>query len=148
MNNTISKCDFITLLEDTIDSGKDFSFTPTGTSMLPMLNGTTDTVMLTKKPSRLKKYDVALYIRRRDNALVLHRVVKLSGDSYTMSGDSQYYYDYDIAHNDVLAVMKSFTRASKCYTSSSFSYQCYIKIMLIKKYTRIFISKVYHKLFK
>lgn len=148
MSNTISKNDFVLVLNETFSEGKDFSFNPTGDSMKPMLNGTTDSVVLTKKGDRLKKYDVAMYHRRRDNALVLHRVVKVTGKSYTMSGDNQYYFDYDIKYSDVLAVVKSFKRKGKSVSVTSVSYRFYSYFILIKKHTRIFISKIYHKIFK
>ncbi len=116
--------------------------------MKPMLNGTTDKVVLTKKSGKLNKYDVALYIRRSDNALVLHRVVKITNSGYTMSGDSQYYFDFGVPHSDVLAVMKSFTHNSKVYKTTSFGYRMYSRIILFKKYSRNLISKIYHKIFK
>lgn len=116
--------------------------------MKPMLNGTTDSVVLTKKPDKLNKYDVALYIRKRDNSLVLHRVVKVNDSGYTMSGDNQYFFDYDISHSDVLAVVKSFSHNSKVYDNSLLVYKFYTRIMLFKKYIRISLSKIYHKIFK
>ncbi|MBQ2971716.1 MAG: S24/S26 family peptidase [Ruminococcus sp.] len=148
MSNKISKDDFVILLKETFALGKDFSFSPTGDSMKPMLNGTTDTVVLTKKGEKLKKYDVAMYHRRRDNALVLHRVVKVTAESYIMSGDNQYYFDYDITHSDVLAVVKSFNRKGKNISVRAVSYRIYIQLMLLKKYSRILFSKIYHKFFR
>ncbi len=148
MSNTISKDDFVALLNETLAFGKDFSFNPTGDSMKPMLNGTTDTVVLAKKGDRLKKHDVAMYLRRSDSALVLHRVVKVTGDSYTFSGDNQYYFDYDVKHSDVLAVMKSFTKNGKTVSVNSVLYRIYYRLILIKKYIHIFISKIYHMIFK
>lgn len=116
--------------------------------MKPMLNGTTDTVLLTKKPEKLNKYDVALYVRRSDNALVLHRVVTVNDESYTMSGDNQYYFDFDIRHDDVLAVVKSFVHNSKTYSVKSLRFIIYSRVILVKKYIRLFISKIYHKVLK
>lgn len=148
MNNTVCTEDFILLLKDALDKGQDFSFNPTGSSMKPMLNGVDDTVVLTKAFDKLIKYDVALFVRRSDNALVLHRVVKVTGDSYTMSGDSQYFFDENVAHSDILAVMKSFVRSQKPVSVTDFSYRFYCRKMLIKKYIHIFFSKLYHKIFK
>ena len=142
MKNKVTKAEFVELLEEALSQGKDFSFTPTGSSMLPMLNGVDDTVVLTNKPVRLKKYDVVFYKRRRDNALVLHRVIRVTGDSYTMSGDSQRYFDENIAYSDVLAVMKSFTHNSKTVSANTFAYKLYSRYILVKKYVRILYSKI------
>ena len=148
MSNTISKADFLSVLDDTFSVGKTFAFTPTGDSMKPMLNGTTDTVLLSQKPQKLKKYDVVFYRRKKDDALILHRIVKVCGDMYTMSGDSQYYFDKDIHYDDIFAVMVSFTHNNKRYLCTDFLYKCYSRIILIKKYTRIFFSKLYHRIIK
>lgn len=148
MNSVISNDDFVAVLNDSFSAGSDFVFNPTGDSMKPMLNGVTDTVLLTKKPNKLKKYDVVLYRRKKDSALVLHRIVKITGDStYILSGDSQYYFD-TVHYNDVLATIKSFNRGSKTVSVNSFTYKFYSRIILAKKYTHIFISKLYHKIFK
>lgn len=142
LNSNISKSAFITLLKDTVDNGKDFCFTPGGSSMQPLINGKTDTVTLTKKPTRLKKHDIALYIRRKDNALILHRVARVVNDTYTFSGDNQYYYDEGVPYSDILAVVKSVTRNGKPLSVKALSYNICFRIILIKKYIKIFIHKL------
>ncbi len=145
----ISDVDLLIVLEDTFSRGQSVSFTPTGSSMLPMLDGTTDTVVLSQKPSALRKYDVVLYRRKSDNALMLHRIVKVIGDSlYCMSGDNQYYFDTDVHYDDIFAVVTSFTHHGKHYDSTSLIYHCYIYIILTKKKIRLFLSKIYHMIFK
>ena len=148
MSNVISSDDFVAVLSDAFDSGSDFSFSPTGVSMQPMLNGSTDTVVLTKKSQKLNKYDVVFFRRSDDNAIVLHRIVKVIDDStYLVSGDSQYHFE-TVNHDDIFAVLKSFTHNGKVVTTDSFCYKVYCRIILIKKYTRLFLSKMYHKIFK
>ena len=55
LKNKVTKTEFVELLDEALSQGKDFSFTPTGSSMLPMLDGVNDTVTLTRKPKKLKK---------------------------------------------------------------------------------------------
>lgn len=148
LNNKVTKAEFVELLNEALSQEKDFTFTPTGSSMLPMLDGVNDTVTLTSKPEKLRKYDVVFYKRRRDNGLVLHRVIKVVGNSYTMSGDSQRYFDENIPYDDILAVMKCFTHNSKVITANSFSYKIYSRYILIKKYIRIIYSKIAKKIKK
>lgn len=149
MNSFISDSDFLALLTETLDAGKTFVFTPTGDSMKPMLNGSTDTVTLCKKPETLKKHDVVLFTRKTDGALILHRIVKVIGDRcYTLSGDSQFYFDTDVDYDSIHAVVVSHTHNGKVISSSDLSYRLYITIILLKKYTHIFFSKIYHSIFK
>lgn len=117
--------------------------------MKPMLNGTTDSVVLTSKPEKLKKYDVVFFRRKSDKALVLHRIVKCADDgTFVISGDSQYYFDRDVSYDDIYAVLKSFIHNGKKVATTDFTYCVYSRLILIWKYSRIFVSKLYHKIFK
>ena len=68
MNSSISPNDFVELMQDCFSRGQTITFTPSGNSMLPMLDGKSDMVTFSPAPKRLKKYDVALY-RRNGNSL-------------------------------------------------------------------------------
>ncbi len=148
MSERISNREFLAVMQEAFSRGQQLKFTPSGTSMLPMLDGMNDTVTFAEKPERLKKYDVAFY-QRNNGQLVLHRVVKLCGDgSYVFSGDNQYYYEPGIRDENILALMVAFTHGDKEHTTDDFSYRLYIHRMMLKKRLRIFAVKVYHKLFK
>ena len=117
--------------------------------MLPMLDGKKDKVTFSEKPDKLKKYDVAFYVRRKTNQLVLHRMIGFTKDGgYIFSGDNQYFYEYGIGDEDVLALMTSFIHKGKQYSVTDFSYRFYIRLMMLKKRLRRFASKIYHKIFK
>ena len=108
-----------------------------------MLDGREDTVTFSPKPERLKKFDVAFYCRPTSGQLVLHRMVAFDkSGGYVFSGDGQYYYEYGITDNDVLALMTSFTRKGKTYKLSDLSYRLYIRRMMLKKRLRILLGKV------
>ena len=137
MSDHIIKEDFLFLLNETFDKGEDLLFIPTGNGMKPMLNGTTDSVVLTKKNESINLYDVVLYIRPADGSLVLHRVIKVNDDnSYVISGDSFDVCDNQIIYDDIIAVMKSFKHKNTTYTLDSRIYKMYIKIIRIKNYFR------------
>ena len=134
-------------MQESFARGQKVTFTPTGSSMLPMLDGKTDMVTFSPKPDHLKKYDVAFYARRKTNQLVLHRMIGYtkSGD-YIFCGDNQYYYEYGIEDADVLALMTSFTHKDKEYRVTDISYRFYIRRMMLKKHLHRFASKIYHRL--
>ncbi len=91
-------------IESVLDEHGIYSFFPKGTSMLPLIVQGHDNVTVVKKTERLKKYDVALY--RRDNGMyVLHRVVQVKPDGYTMCGDHQFEYEYGVREDQVIGVM-------------------------------------------
>ncbi|MEE3491372.1 S24/S26 family peptidase [Ruminococcus sp.] len=149
MSEFISSADFLAVMQESFERGQELIFTPSGSSMLPMLDGKNDKVTFSKKPDQLKKYDVAFYVRRKTNQLVLHRMVGFTKDgAYIFSGDNQYYYEYGVGDDDVLALMTSFTHNGKTYRTSDLSYRFYIRRMMLKKRLRRFASMIYHKIFK
>lgn len=145
MSEKIASADFVDLMQECFSRGLDVTFTPSGTSMLPMLDGRTDMVTLSPKPQRLKKYDVAFYQRQKTGQLVMHRMVGFTkSGGYIFCGDNQYAYEYGVEHDDVLALMTSFTHRGKKRDVNAFSYRLYIHRMMLKKRSRKFISKAYH----
>lgn len=149
MNDIISSADFVEVMNECFQRGQCLTFTPSGVSMLPMLGGKNDNVTLSPKPERLKKYDVALYIRPKTNQLVLHRMIGFTNSGeYIFSGDNQYYYEYGVGDEKVLALMTAFRHDGKAFSPDDFLYKLYIRRMMLKKRLRIFAGRVYRAVFK
>ena len=147
MSEYITPSEFLQVLSECFERGQEFIFTPSGASMLPMLDGKNDTVTFSPKPDKLKRYDVAFYIRRRTDQLVLHRMIGLADDGgYIFCGDNQYDYEYGVTDDDVLALMTAFTHNGKQHKVTDLSYRFYIRRMMFKKRLHIFLSKIYRKL--
>ena len=69
-----------------------------GNSMAPFLIHQRDTVYLSRLQKPLKKGDVVLYLR--DNgSYVLHRIVQINNDQYSMIGDGQFHIEKGIRHD-------------------------------------------------
>lgn len=147
MSEFISPDDFVALMRESFERGQDLIFTPSGSSMLPMLDGKKDKVTFSPKPDKLKKYDVAFYVRRNTDQLILHRMIGLTRDGeYIFCGDNQYAYEYGIEDKDILALMTSFEHRGKKHTVTDRSYRLYIRCMMFKKHLRRFLGRVYHLL--
>lgn len=107
-------------------AGQKVTFSPQGISMLPMLRQGVDTVTLAQLPEKLKKYDLPLY-QRRDGQYVLHRVVE-TGETYTCIGDGQFVYEKGLTHQQMIAVVTSFTRGQKEYSVTDWRYRLYCRV--------------------
>ena len=136
---------FVEQLNDAFSRGLKLRFTPSGTSMLPTIIGGQDTVTLSK-PDVIRKYDAVLF-RRETGELVLHRVIALNGDQLTISGDNQYWTE-EITRNDVLAVVTALEHNGEEVKLSQPSYRLRIRLLVLNKRLRIFLSRVYHSIFK
>lgn len=114
-----------------------------GTSMLPLLKQGRDLFVVQKKTqSRYKKYDVVLF-KRNDNKYVLHRIIKVNKNDYTIRGDNCVYKEYGVKDEDILGVMTSFIRKGKEYTVDNKFYRIY-SVLWCKLY---FLRRVYKRLF-
>lgn len=113
------------VIVELVNSGTDVVFTVVGNSMRPLWTSYRDTVVLTKcDGNALKKGDVPLYIR--DNgAYVLHRIIKVHSDTYDMSGDHQSELEKGVSKDNILCVVKAFTKNGKYHTCDEFGYKIY-----------------------
>ena len=129
--------------------------TPVGISMWPMIRSRRDTVLLTKPQGRLYKYDLPVY-KRESGELVMHRVMEVCSDSYTMCGDHQTVLEYGITDEQIVAVMKGFYRDEKYISADNKFYRHYCNfwcrslkrrrtILVLVSYWGVLKSKV-HKL--
>lgn len=125
------------LIEETVNGGGTFRLITAGTSMLPLLRDRTDTVILKKAETPLKRYDIPLY-RRANGQYVLHRILRLEKDgTYTLCGDNQTVAEKGIRDEDITAVASEIDRNGKTIRFSSFGYRLYVflwcKCFLIRR---------------
>lgn len=87
--NSSSESSFPLDIEQLLNQGNIIQIKPQGTSMHPLfISGRDEACIEHTDFSSLKRGDVALY--RRDNSiLVLHRIWKITADSFYMVGDNQ-----------------------------------------------------------
>lgn len=107
-----------------------------GNSMAPFLIHQRDTVYLSRLQKPLKKGDVVLYLR--DNgSYVLHRIVQINNDQYSMIGDGQFHIEKGIRHDQIIAVMTSVQRKGKILKPGDFWWnffeKCWIHMIPFRK---------------
>ena len=93
------------------------AFVPNGVSMWPMLKNHGQSVVVERKTSRLKKYDVGFYARE-SGACVLHRVMEVTDDGYVMCGDSQFTLE-KVKEEQVFGVMTGFYQKDEFVSANS-----------------------------
>ena len=129
LNKTIGLEEIVPIMREQLDNGKTVSFVPRGSSMKPMLGDGTDMVLLKKPEGKLKLFDVAFYFRRETGKYIIHRVVGFQKDgSYIMLGDNNVVKEYNIKHEDIIAVVKAFYRNGKMYEVTHPLYRLYCDV--------------------
>jgi hypothetical protein len=110
--------------------------------MRPMLLHKRDSVVLAPcDPCSLKRGDVPLY--RRDNGqYVLHRIVRVLPDTYTLVGDAQTELEVGLPKQNVRAVMVGFVRNGKQVDCHKWWYRMYSWMWMLVRPIRPFIFKI------
>ncbi len=143
MNKEVSIDDIIEILVEKLENGGTVTFSPSGTSMLPMLRDGEDVVVLSKPTGRLHLFDIPLY-KRKNGTYVLHRIVDFDADGgYVLRGDNQFTKEHGIYDEDIYGVVTAFYRKGKAYTTQSFTYRAYLNLWFYSKTFRhlYFIGK-------
>lgn len=124
-----------------------YIFTPVGTSMLPLLRQRRDTVLVEDSFGIFKKNDVVLY-KRKSGEYILHRILKIENDSFTMCGDNQTDLEKGIGKEQILGVMTAFWRGEKMVKTTNPLYRLYTNVWCFSLRLRKIMLSIYRRLFK
>lgn len=132
-------------IEEILETKGEYVTVSKGRSMFPMLRSGRDTVIIRKPFRKLKKYDVALYIRKEDGAYILHRIIGENSDGYIIRGDNCKDREYGIGKEDIIGVLAEFYRGGLHIKCDGMVFSLYSKIavflhplqMWVKKFKKI-----------
>lgn len=133
--------------EEIIRRDGKYIFTPVGTSMLPLLRQRRDTVLVEDSFGIFKKNDVVLY-KRKSGEYILHRILKIENDSFTMCGDNQTDLEKGIRKEQILGVMTAFWRGEKMVKTTNPLYRLYTNVWCFSLRLRKIMLSIYRRLFK
>ena len=132
------------LIQERLSMGKNVTFMPRGTSMLPMLHQGVDQVTLSPLPDRLRKYDLPLY-QRKNGQYVLHRVVR-ADSTYSCCGDNQFAFESGLEHSQMIALVTSFTHHGKVISVRHPLYRLYCRYWHYSRPVRHLLCRISGKL--
>lgn len=109
-----------------LESTKEIAVATSGSSMLPLLKGGRDIAVVKKAEGKIKKNDVVLYKSPSKNRYLLHRVIRVKGDTLVIRGDNNIFCEYGITKTDIKGVMTGFYRDGVYHALSGFLYNLYV----------------------
>ena len=131
------------LMREQLAAGGTVTFSPHGVSMLPMIRQGKDSVTLSPIKGRLKKYDLPLYMR--DNGqYVLHRIIRV-GETYDCIGDNQYQIEHGVRHDQLIAVVSSFSRDGRIVKVTSPKYWLYCRFWCLRRSIRMTLRRIFKR---
>ena len=116
------------LMEEILGRGESFELTVTGGSMRPMLLHRVSRVRLAP-PRPLQRGDLPLY-RRKNGMFVLHRVMEVTENGYTLCGDAQWNPERGVKQEQIIAVATDFARRSRWIRCDAPGYEVYWRVWL------------------
>ena len=122
-------------VEQIIEQNGCWVSTVEGSSMMPMLKAGQDVIVVEQKPLKIKKYDVVLI--RRENKLVLHRIVKVYKKGFLFVGDNSFYKEV-IGYEQIIGILKEFYQKEKLISVKDKKYRRYAFIRVHTYYLRLF----------
>ena len=111
-------------IEAEIEKHGSYASNTIGGSMRPLFKTHRDAVALKKPDAPIKKYDVVIYANVDHTKYILHRVVKIKGETLIIRGDNTFVREY-VDTSRIIAVMVSFTRRGKRHTVDEGGYKFY-----------------------
>ena len=115
MNLEVDTREYVAVLKNMVEQGREVSMTVVGTSMEPFLFHNRDKIYFRKPEGTIKKGDLVFY-RRESGAYVMHRVMKVKKEQYYMAGDHQTFLEGPIKEKQIFAKIVSVERAGSWLT--------------------------------
>ena len=106
---TVTAEQLMRLMEEEFANGRAVSLTVTGSSMEPFLRDKRDQVFLVAPERRSLRAGEIIFFRRDDGSCVLHRVLKVEKDVFTVNGDAQTWTE-KVQKRQILAVVEGIVR--------------------------------------
>ena len=133
--------------EDYLEEYGTLTYSNVGASMLPLLRQGKDLFTVERKApgTRCKVGDVVLF-RRPPDKYVLHRVIEVLPDSYTIMGDNCVTRERGVRDEDILGVMTGFVRNGRTHSVSERGYRAYSAITMATAPARILTKKAVGRL--
>ena len=125
MNKHVSLAQMLPLIQEKLNNGGEVKFTVTGNSMMPILRHQKDQVILKKHKGRLQRYDLPLY-QRNNGEFVLHRVIHVYNNSYSMCGDNQTILEHGIKDEMIIGIVTEIIRDGKQISCKNKKYLFYV----------------------
>lgn len=99
--------------EELLNEGREVTFTPLGSSMLPFIRGGKDSVTLKKKPDAAVG-DIVLV--RLPGRYVLHRIIALEGEKVTLMGDGNLVGTENCRLPDIMGTVTAIQKGKRSVT--------------------------------
>ena len=140
--------EYMAVLRDLTEQGKEVSLLITGNSMVPFLHHQRDYIFFKKPDRALRKGDMVFY-QRLGGQYVMHRICRVNPDgSFDLVGDGQWDIEHGIRREQIFGLITKVKRKGKLLTDGNFCWEFFRTVWLRIIPLRKFLMKSYAHLRK
>ena len=137
---------FFAQVETEISAGRCVRFKVKGHSMYPLLRDGKDEVTLSPLTCDPSVYDIVLFRYRGKH--ILHRIISIEGDTYTIQGDGIYLSCEYCTREEIIGVVTHIHKNGKVTimtTSKRFKFYifCWHRLLFYRRYLLAVLRRVY-----
>lgn len=136
--------EYISVLRELVEQGKEVSLMITGNSMSPFLIHERDYICFEKPNRTFRKGDMVFY--QRDNGqYVMHRIRKIKSDGFYMVGDAQTEIEGPIRKDQIFAIVTKVKRKDKWINPGDFWWEFFEHVWIHLIPVRHMLMNIYGK---
>lgn len=143
----IDTFEYISVLRELTEQGREVSLLISGSSMSPFLAHQRDTIFFRKPESELKRGDMVFY-QRVTGQFVMHRIWNVKPDGYYIVGDAQVDIEGPIKREQIFAIVTKVQRKGKWLGPGDFWWEFFEHVWIRIVPCRKLIRKVYGVFYK
>ena len=129
MKKIVDIYEYMAMLRQLVEEGKEVSLLITGSSMLPFLVHERDYIYF-KKPNReLRRGDMVFY-RRKNGQYVMHRICRVTETGYDIVGDAQTEIEHGVERGQIFGLITRVRRKDKLLTEGDFCWEFFRRVWL------------------
>ena len=137
--------EYVSMLRELTESGKEVSMLIAGSSMSPFLIHERDSICFKKPDRTLRRGDMVFY-QRPGGQYVMHRIYKVSAEGYYIVGDAQQDIEGPVKREQIFALITKVRRKGKWIAPGDFWWEFFehvwirmvpVRRLIIGSYTKL-----------
>lgn len=137
--------EYISVLRELVEQGKEVSVLISGTSMTPFLGHNRDVIFFSRPTTPLARGDMVFY-QRADGTFVMHRILKVRPEGLYIVGDAQTLVEGPVPPSCVFARVTKARRKGKLIEKGNFWWDFFAGPWLTLRPLRPLIVRIYEKI--
>ena len=139
----VDTIEYLSMLRELTEQGKEVRFLITGNSMSPFLAHERDSICFKKPDRALRRGDIVFY-QRPSGQFVVHRIWKVKSDGFYIVGDAQTDIEGPVNREQIFAIVTKVHRKGKWLGPGDFWWEFFEHVWIRMVAVRPVVVKMYN----